>query len=79
VLDPVRESKEWLAARKQLLAEEKEFSRLRDRLNQRRRELPWESVDKELWMRRGGALTKRAASDSLESRTISIKNRVIVP
>ncbi len=38
---------EWLAARKRLLAEEKEFTRLRDRLSQRRRDLPWEAVDKE--------------------------------
>jgi predicted dithiol-disulfide oxidoreductase (DUF899 family) len=37
----------WLAARKQFLAEEKEFTRLRDRLSQRRRDLPWEVVDKE--------------------------------
>lgn len=38
---------EWLAARKQLLADEKEFTRLRDRLSQRRRDLSWEAVDKE--------------------------------
>ncbi len=38
---------EWLAARTQLLAEEKEFTRLRDQLSQRRRDLPWEAVDKE--------------------------------
>jgi predicted dithiol-disulfide oxidoreductase (DUF899 family) len=37
---------EWLAARQQLLAEEKEFTRLRDRLSERRRELPWERVEK---------------------------------
>ena len=37
---------EWLAARKQFLAKEKEFTRLRDQLNEERRELPWESVDK---------------------------------
>jgi len=37
---------EWLAARRQLLAEEKEFTRLRDRLSERRRALPWERVDK---------------------------------
>ncbi len=37
---------EWLAARKQLLAKEKEFTRLRDQLSQERRELPWERVDK---------------------------------
>jgi predicted dithiol-disulfide oxidoreductase (DUF899 family) len=38
---------QWLEARKQLLAEEKEFNRLRDRLSQRRRELPWEVVGKD--------------------------------
>jgi predicted dithiol-disulfide oxidoreductase (DUF899 family) len=38
---------EWLAARKQLLADEKEFTRLRDQLSQRRRDLPWEAVEKE--------------------------------
>jgi predicted dithiol-disulfide oxidoreductase (DUF899 family) len=30
----------------ELLAQEKEFTRLRDRLSQRRRELPWERVEK---------------------------------
>ena len=44
---PVVSHEEWLAARKQLLVEEKEFTRLRDRLSQRRRDLPWEAVDKE--------------------------------
>jgi len=37
---------EWLEARKRLLAEEKEFTRARDRLSQRRRDLPWERVEK---------------------------------
>jgi predicted dithiol-disulfide oxidoreductase (DUF899 family) len=37
---------EWIAARKQLLAKEKEFTRLRDELSRQRRELPWEKVDK---------------------------------
>jgi len=37
---------EWLAARRALLAEEKEFTRRRDELTQARRELPWERVDK---------------------------------
>jgi predicted dithiol-disulfide oxidoreductase (DUF899 family)/uncharacterized damage-inducible protein DinB len=36
----------WLKARKELLAKEKEFTRLRDELSQRRRELPWEKVEK---------------------------------
>src|SRR5438094_8774279 len=37
---------EWLAARKQLLIKEKEYSRLGDELARQRRELPWERVDK---------------------------------
>ena len=37
---------EWLAARKQLLRKEKEFTRLRDRLSAERRELPWVKVEK---------------------------------
>src|SRR5260370_28903147 len=37
---------EWLAARKELLKKEKEFSRLRDDLSQKRRDLPWEKVEK---------------------------------
>jgi predicted dithiol-disulfide oxidoreductase (DUF899 family) len=36
---------EWLAARKQLLAEEKEFTRLRDSISAKRRELPWVRVE----------------------------------
>ncbi len=39
--------KQWLAARKALLAKEKKFTRLRDQLNQQRRNLPWVKVDKE--------------------------------
>jgi predicted dithiol-disulfide oxidoreductase (DUF899 family) len=37
----------WLDARKDLLAKEKEFTRLRDELSRQRRELPWERVDKQ--------------------------------
>lgn len=37
---------EWLEARKNFLAKEKEFTRLRDELSRQRRELPWERVDK---------------------------------
>jgi predicted dithiol-disulfide oxidoreductase (DUF899 family) len=36
----------WLAARRELLREEKEFTKSRDRLAARRRELPWVKVDK---------------------------------
>src|SRR5271170_176307 len=38
---------EWLAARKKLLAKEKEFTRLRDDLSRQRRELPWERVEQQ--------------------------------
>ena len=38
---------EWLAARTQLLAKEKDFTRLREQLSQERRDLPWERVEKE--------------------------------
>ena len=37
---------EWIEARKQFVAREKELTRLRDRLSQERRDLPWERVDK---------------------------------
>jgi predicted dithiol-disulfide oxidoreductase (DUF899 family) len=38
---------EWLAARRELLAEEKEFTRRRDALNTGRRNLPMVEIDKE--------------------------------
>ena len=38
---------EWLAARKAHLKNEKELTRLRDKLSAERRELPWVKVDKE--------------------------------
>ncbi len=37
---------EWIAARKAYLAEEKAFTRARDALARKRRELPWEKVQK---------------------------------
>lgn len=37
---------QWLGSRLELLREEKEFTRLRDRLTTRRRELPWVKLDK---------------------------------
>lgn len=44
---PVVSPTQWLAARIEHLAKEKEFTRLRDQLSQQRRDLPWERVDKE--------------------------------
>jgi predicted dithiol-disulfide oxidoreductase (DUF899 family) len=40
-------AEEWQAARQELLAEEKEFTRRRDQLSALRRELPWEALTKE--------------------------------
>jgi predicted dithiol-disulfide oxidoreductase (DUF899 family) len=37
---------EWLAARKELLAKEKQLTRQRDAVSAQRRELPWVKVEK---------------------------------
>lgn len=37
---------QWIAARRDFLAKEKEFTRLRDELSRERRALPWEKVEK---------------------------------
>jgi len=38
---------EWIKARKRLLVKEKELTRLRDKLSEQRRKLPWEKLGKE--------------------------------
>jgi predicted dithiol-disulfide oxidoreductase (DUF899 family) len=38
---PIATRAAWIDARKQLLAKEKELTRLRDELSQKRRDLPW--------------------------------------
>jgi predicted dithiol-disulfide oxidoreductase (DUF899 family) len=43
---PVVSHEEWISARTALLKKEKEFTRARDDLRRRRRELPWVRVDK---------------------------------
>ena len=57
---------EWLVARKNLLAKEKEFSRLRDELSRQRRELPWEKVEKNYLFE--GPSGKESLSDLFEGR-----------
>ncbi|MDR3633246.1 MAG: thioredoxin family protein [Isosphaeraceae bacterium] len=37
---------DWITARQELLAKEKEFTRVRDELSRQRRQLPWERVEK---------------------------------
>ncbi len=39
-------NEEWIEARKELLAKEKEFTRLRDELTAKRQQLPWRRVEK---------------------------------
>jgi predicted dithiol-disulfide oxidoreductase (DUF899 family) len=43
---PVVSHKEWLEARLELLAAEKEFTRQRETLTRRRMAMPWERVGK---------------------------------
>jgi predicted dithiol-disulfide oxidoreductase (DUF899 family) len=57
----------WLAARKELLAREKDFTRLRDELSRRRRELPWQPVEKEYVFE--GANGRRTLSELFDGRT----------
>jgi predicted dithiol-disulfide oxidoreductase (DUF899 family) len=45
--NPIVSRDEWLIARKQHLAREKELTRLRDQVNAERRELPWVKVEKQ--------------------------------
>ena len=49
---PVVSHDAWIEARKQFLAKEKEFNRLRDELSAERRALPWEQVDLGGWIQR---------------------------
>ena len=60
-------SSDWLAARKLLLAKEKEFTRLRDELSQARRDLPWEPVSKPYEFH--GAKGEVALSDLFDGRS----------
>jgi predicted dithiol-disulfide oxidoreductase (DUF899 family) len=38
---------DWLEARRALLAKEKEFTRLRDRISEQRRAMPWRKIEKD--------------------------------
>ena len=58
---------EWLAARKQLLAKEKEFTRLRDDLSRQRREMPWEKVEKKYVFE--GVHGKETLADMFDGRS----------
>jgi predicted dithiol-disulfide oxidoreductase (DUF899 family) len=59
--------REWIEARKELLKEEKEFTRLRDQLSQWRRDLPWERVEKSYVFE--GSNGKENLSDLFDGRS----------
>jgi predicted dithiol-disulfide oxidoreductase (DUF899 family) len=58
---------EWVSARKALLAKEKEFTKLRDDLSQKRRELPWTAVTKTYSF--DGPKGKESLADLFEGRS----------
>ena len=58
---------DWVAARKELLAKEKEFTRARDELTSRRQALPWEAVEKEYVF--DGPKGKETLADLFEGRS----------
>lgn len=57
----------WLAARHALLAEEKAFTKARDRLSEARRALPWVKLDKRYVFR--GARGEESLADLFEGRS----------
>jgi predicted dithiol-disulfide oxidoreductase (DUF899 family) len=58
---------DWIAGRKELLRQEKEFTRLRDEISRQRRELPWERVEKNYVFDTPGG--KRSLADLFEGRS----------
>ena len=72
--NPIVSADEWLAARRQLLREEKEFTRRRDQLTAARRDLPWVQVRRPMRLTRPPARrpspscsTAAASSSSITS------------
>jgi predicted dithiol-disulfide oxidoreductase (DUF899 family) len=57
----------WVAARRELLAREKEFTRLRDELSAARRALPWERVERDYLFE--GPNGQTTLSDTFEGRS----------
>jgi predicted dithiol-disulfide oxidoreductase (DUF899 family) len=58
---------EWLAARRDLLKKEKEFTLLRDELSRQRREMPWEKVEKKYVF--DGPKGKQTLADLFDGRS----------
>ena len=64
---PVVSREEWLKARRELLDEEKKFTRQRDTLSAKRRELPWVKVDKDYVFEGPGG--QRSLADLFQGRS----------
>tara|TARA_B100000676_G_scaffold309037_1_gene371425 strand:- start:1065 stop:1307 length:243 start_codon:yes stop_codon:yes gene_type:complete len=58
---------EWIEARKEHLAREKEFTGLRDELSAERRELPWVKIDKDYVF--DGPVGKESLADLFDGRS----------
>ena len=69
---------EWLSARKALLAKEKELTRLRDRISEERRALPWVKVEKKYIFETPQG--KKTLSDLFEGRSqLIVKHFMLAP
>jgi predicted dithiol-disulfide oxidoreductase (DUF899 family) len=66
-MNKIVSKEEWVEARKALLKKEKEFTILRDRLSQQRRDLPWIGVNKEYVFE--GPSGKQTLSELFEGRS----------
>ena len=66
-MNKIVSDEEWITARKELLKKEKEFTILRDQLNQQRRDLPWVAVNKEYVFE--GRNGKQTLSDLFDGRS----------
>ncbi len=67
---------EWIAARRELLAKEKELLKARDRLRQQTRELPWVKVDKNYLFE--GPNGKETLSDLFAGRSQLVVNHFML-
>jgi predicted dithiol-disulfide oxidoreductase (DUF899 family) len=67
----------WIEARSALLEREKEFTRLRDKLSQARRDMPWEAVEKEYVF--DGPRGKETLSDLFDGRSQLIVYHFMYP
>jgi predicted dithiol-disulfide oxidoreductase (DUF899 family) len=68
---------EWISARTAFLAKEKEFTQQRDALNQQRRDLPWERVEKQYVF--DGPKGKESLADLFDGRSQLIVYHFMFP